>query len=99
MSQRRSMGEGAGIAGGIGALLLFGLVLLPALVAVLLFLFLTIMGMIKWTDFRATTLNLPILFTGLAVIVAAIVVLLLAGAGVIGRGLTPKRRRRRASSP
>jgi hypothetical protein len=94
MSQRRAIGEGAGIAGAIGALLLFGLVLLPALVAVLLFLFLTIMGMIKGTDFRATTLNVPIVFAGLAAIVAAVVVLLLTGAGLIGRGLTPKKRRR-----
>jgi hypothetical protein len=95
MAQRRSMGEGAGIAGGIAALLLFGLAFLPALVVVLLFLFLTVMGMIKGTDFRATTLNLPILFTGVAVIVAALVALLLVGAGLIGRGLTPRRRGRR----
>jgi hypothetical protein len=94
MAQRRSMGEGAGIAGGIAALLLFGLVLLPALVAVLLFLFLTVMGMIKGTDFRASTLNLPILFTGIALIVTTLVVLLLAGAGLIGRSLTPKKRAR-----
>jgi hypothetical protein len=50
------------------------------------------MGMIKGTDFRAATLNLPILFTGVAVTVATIVVLLLVGAGLLGRGLTPRRR-------
>jgi hypothetical protein len=97
MSQRRSMGEGAGIAGGIAALVLVGFVLLPALVAVLLFLFFTVMGMIKGTDFRAATLNVPILFTGIAVIVATIVVLLLVAAGLLGRGLTPKRRRKHAA--
>jgi hypothetical protein len=91
------MGEGAGMAGGIAAILVFGFLFLPAVAAVLLFLFFTITGMIKGTDFRATTLNVPILFTGIAVLVATIVVLLFAGAGLIGRGLTPKRRRRHAT--
>jgi small-conductance mechanosensitive channel len=88
------MGEGSGTAGGVAGLVLFGFVLLPALVAVLLFLFFTVMGMIKGTDFRAATLNVPILFTGVAVTVATIVVLLMVAAGVLGRRLTPKRRRK-----
>lgn len=85
---------GRGLGGTIGAMLLFGFVFLPALLVPLLFLFFTIMGMIKGTDFRASTLNLPILFTGIALIVTTLVVLLLAGAGLIGRSLTPKKRAR-----
>jgi hypothetical protein len=90
------MREGAGIAGAIAVLLVVGLLMLPALVAVFLFLFFTIMGMIKGTDFRAATLDLPVLFTGIALIVATLVVLLLVGAGLIGRPLTPKKKRRAA---
>lgn len=88
------MREGRGVAGGIAAMLLFGFVLLPAFLAPLLYLFFTIMGMIKGTDFRASTLNLPILFIGVVLIVAALIVLLLVGAGMIGRSLTPKKRAR-----
>jgi hypothetical protein len=86
--------EGRGTAGGIGAVLVFGFVFLPALLVPLLFLFFTIMGMIKGTEFRASTLNLPILFVGVVLIVTMLVVLLLAGAGTIGRSLTPKKRER-----
>jgi hypothetical protein len=86
--------EGRGVAGGIGAMILFGFVLLPAILVPVLFLFLTIMGMIKGTDVRASTLNLPVLFTGVALVVTTLVVLVLAGVGLIGRSLTPKKRAR-----
>jgi hypothetical protein len=93
MAGRGSFGEGSGIAGGIAGLLVIGLMLLPAVLVVLLFTFFTIMGMIKGTDFRASTLNLPVLFIGVVVITTTLVVLLLVGAGRIGRSLTPARRR------
>jgi uncharacterized protein with PQ loop repeat len=86
------MPEGSGIAAAIAAAILFGLVLLPALIAALLFLFFTIMGMIKGTDLHASTLDLPILFTGIVLIVTGLVVLLLVGVGLIGRSLTPRKR-------
>jgi hypothetical protein len=89
------MDEGAGIAGAIAAILFVGFALLPVLVVGPLFLFFTIMGLIHGTAFRAGTLNLTILFIGLAVIVTTFVVLVQAGVALIGRGLTPKRRRRR----
>jgi len=89
------MGEGAGVAGGIAGILVAGFLAIPALVVVLLFTFFTIMGMIKGTDFRAATLNLPILFTGIVIVTTTLVVLVLVGAGLIGRSLTPKRRSRR----
>jgi hypothetical protein len=90
----RGLREGSGIAGGIAAAILFGFVLLPALLAPLLFLFFTIMGMIKGTDFRASTINVPILMIGIVVIVTTLVLLLLVGVGVIGRSLSPPKRRR-----
>jgi hypothetical protein len=88
------MREGSGVAGAIGATLLFGFVLLPALLVPLLFLFFTIMGMIKGTDFRASTLNLPVLFAGIALAVTTLIVLLLVAVGMIGRSLTPEKRSR-----
>jgi hypothetical protein len=87
-----SMPEGSGIAAAIAAAILFGFVLLPALIAPLLFLFFTVMGMIKGTDFRASTLDLPILLTGVVLIVTGLVALLLVGVGIVGRSLTPRKR-------
>jgi hypothetical protein len=89
----RPLPEGSAIAGGIGAAILFGFVLLPALLAPLLFLFFTIMGMIKATDFRASSINLPILLIGVVLIVTTLILLLLVGVGMIGRSLTPRKRR------
>jgi hypothetical protein len=89
------MREGRGVAGAIAAVLFLGFVFLPAVLVPLVFLFLTIMGMIKGTDFRAATLNLPVVFTGIALIVAMLVVVLLAGAGRIGRSLVPAKRPKR----
>jgi hypothetical protein len=87
-----SMPEGSGIAAGIAAAIVFGFVLLPALIAPLLFLLFTILGMIKGTDFRASTLDLPILFTGVVLIVTGLVVLLLVGVGIVGGSFTPGKR-------
>ena len=95
MSRRGSFDEGAGVAGAIAGTVVFGLVLLPAVLVVVLFVFFTIMGMIKGTDFRAGTLNLPILFTGLVIVTTALVVGILAGISLIGRSLTPRKRSRR----
>jgi hypothetical protein len=89
------MREGRGVAMAIATMLFLGFALLPAVLAPLVFLFFTVMGMTKGTDFRAATLNLPVLFAGIALIVAMLVTLLLAGAGWIGRSLTPARRSRR----
>jgi hypothetical protein len=87
-----SMREGTGLAGAIAGVILVGFVLMPALLAPLLFAFFTVMGMIKGTDLHASTLDLPILFVGLVIIVTTLVLLLLVGAGVIGRSLTPPKR-------
>lgn len=91
--QSRALREGSAVAGAIGAAILFGFLLLPALLAPLLFLFFTVMGMIKATSFRASTLNLPILLIGVVVVTTTLVVLLLVGVGVMGRSLTPRKRR------
>jgi hypothetical protein len=89
------MGEGSGIAGAIASFVLLGVLLLPGVLVLLLFVFFTVMGMIEGTDFRASTLNVPVLLTGVAVVTTALVVAILAGAGLIGRSLTPRKRRRR----
>ncbi len=88
------MDEGAGVAGGIAATLVVGFMVLPAVLVVVLFTFFTILGMVHGTDFRAATVNLPLLFTGVAVITATFVVLILVGVGLLGRSLTPRKRRR-----
>lgn len=90
------MREGSATAAGVAFTILFGFLLLPGLLVLVLYLFFTIMGMIKGTDLRASTLDLPILFTGVAVVVAALVLLVFGGVTMLGRSLTPKKRRRDA---
>ncbi len=94
MPKGKQIPEGAPIAGGVAAVIVFGLLLLPGLLALLLYLFFTIMGMIKASGLRASSLNLPILFAGICVIVASTLLLILGGIAMLGRSLTPAKRRR-----
>jgi hypothetical protein len=94
MSQRQGMREGAGIAGGIAGMTVVFLTLLPFLLVVVLFTFFTIYGMTKGTRFEASTLNLAIWFTGVAVAVATLLLLLFGGIALIGRSLDPKKRKK-----
>lgn len=87
------MREGSGVAIGIAAGVLVFLALLPFVLVVFLWVFFSIYGSTKGTAFSASTVNLPLLFTGVAVITAALVVALMSVVPFIGRSLNPPRKR------
>ena len=85
--------EGSGVAGGIAAALTAFFVLLPFLLVPVLYLFFTVVTMVHGTDLSASTVNVRLMLIGVAVIVAVAVTLGLVAVGVIGRSLTPAKRR------
>ena len=87
------MPEGSGAAGGIAGALVAFFVFLPALLVVALYLFFTIVTMVHGTDLRATTVNVPMMVTGVAVVTAVLVTLVFVGVNLVGRSLTPSKRR------
>jgi len=87
------MKEGSGPAIGVAMAVFVFLTLLPFVLLVVLYVFFSIYGMTKGTDFRATTVNLPLLFAGLAAVTSALVLLMATAAGLVGRSLTPRKRR------
>lgn len=86
------MREGSGVAIGIAVGAFVVLAFLPFLLVVFIWIFLSIYGATKGTAFSASTINLPLLFAGVAVITAALVVALMGAVSVIGRSLTPSRK-------
>lgn len=84
-----SRGIGLGVAAAVIALL----VLMPALIVVLFYTFANVHAVVTGPDFSSDTMNVPAFLAGLAVTVAAVVVLLAVVVGFIGRSLSPKRRR------
>ena len=90
----RTRRRGAPIAGGIAALLVLGFAVIPAVLAPLLYLFFSIAGFTHGEALSETTVNVPLLIIGAAAIATLLVVLLFGGVSLIGRSLTPKRRRR-----
>jgi uncharacterized membrane protein len=95
MSQRGAGREGVPVAGGVAAVVAIGLVLLPGVLAFLLYLLFTIVGFVHGTDLRASTIDIPLLLAGVAVLVASLVLAIMAGVGLLGRSLTPRKARRR----
>jgi len=76
----------------VAVALVAGLVLLPALVVVAFYTFANVQALLTGPDLSSDTLNVPVFLTGLAVTVAALLVLIAVGVGLIGRRLSPKRR-------
>lgn len=87
------MRDGSGVAIGIAVGAFAFLAFLPFLLVVFLWIFLSIYGSTKGTAFSASTINLPLLFAGVAVITAALVVALMGVVSLIGRSLSPPRKR------
>jgi len=87
------MREGSAVAIGIAVGAFVFLALLPFLLVVFLWIFFSIYGATKGTAFSASTVNLPLLFTGVAVITAALVVALMGAVSLVGRSLNPPRKR------
>lgn len=88
------MREGSGIGIGIAVGAIVFLAMLPFVLVVALYTFFTIYAMTKGTTFDASTTNLPLVFTGLAIVTAALVVALMGAMAMIGRSLNPPKRRR-----
>lgn len=76
----------------VGAALVAGLVLLPALLVVGFYVFANVYALIVGPDFSAEAMNVGVLLAGLALTVALLLALLGAGLGLLGRSLSPKRR-------
>ena len=86
------MREGSGVAIGIAVGAFVFLALLPFLLVVFLWIFFSIYGSTKGTAFGASTINLPLLLAGVAVITAALVVGLMGAVSLVGRSLNPPRK-------
>lgn len=84
-----SRGVGLGVAAAVIAVL----VLTPALIVALFYLFANVHAVVTGSDFSSDTMNVAAFLTGLALTVATIVVLMSVLVGLIGRSLSPKRRR------
>lgn len=76
----------------VAAVLVAGIVLLPALVVVAFYAYANVQAALTGPDFASDALNVPVFLTGLTVTVAALLVLIAAGIGLIGRSLSPRRR-------
>ncbi len=78
---------------GIAVAIVVLLVLLPALAVVGFYTFANVYALITGSDFSSDTMNVPVFLTGLVVTVAAMVMLTAAVVSLIGRSLSPKRRK------
>jgi hypothetical protein len=78
---------------GVAAALVAVLVLMPALAVVIFYTFANVYALVTGSDFGSDTMNVAVFLTGLAVTVAAIVLAMAVVAGLIGRSLSPRRRR------
>ncbi|HEX5951207.1 MAG TPA: hypothetical protein VFZ96_09400 [Actinomycetota bacterium] len=87
MNSSRSIG--LGIAAAVVAIL----VLMPAVVVALFYTFANVHAIVTGWDFSSDTMNVPAFVTGLVLTVATVVVLMGVVVGLIGRSLSPKRRR------
>jgi membrane protein implicated in regulation of membrane protease activity len=68
------------------------LVLLPALIVPVFYLFANVYALVTGADFGSGTVNVAVLFVGLVLTVALLLLLLSAGVAFIGRSLSPKNR-------
>ncbi len=81
------MREYSGIAGGIAGAIFFFFASLAFVLVVVLYTFFTIYAMVKWSDFDAAHANVTFLLTGVAVISATLVVVLVAAISLAGRAM------------
>ncbi len=87
------MSENSGIAGAIAAMTLAFFALLPALLVVLLFLFLLAYMIVKAFGPADAHVSAVTVYLGLVLIVTTLVALLAAGMALIGRSMAPRKRR------
>jgi hypothetical protein len=77
----------------IAGIAVAALVLLPALLVPVFYVFANILAIVTGSDLSSDTLGVAMLLTGLAVLVATILVAMAVVMNLIGRSLSPKRRR------
>lgn len=68
------------------------LVLLPALVVPVYYLFANVYALITGADFASDTMNVAVFLIGLVLTVALVLVLMAGAVALIGRSLSPKNR-------
>ena len=86
------MGGGKPIGLVIGLAVAAALILLPALIVPLFYLFANVYALIVGTDFSSETTNPAVFLTGLVMTVTLLLLLLSGAVALIGRGLSPKNR-------
>lgn len=89
----RGVNGSRGVGLGVAAAVIAVLVLMPALIVVLFYTFANVHAIVTGPDFSSDTMNVGAFFAGLALTVATAVVLMAVVVGLIGRSLSPKRRR------
>jgi hypothetical protein len=78
----------------VGGLAVAVLAVMPGIVVLLFYLFANVYALITGPDFSSDTANVAVVATGLVMSVTVAVLVLAAGATLVGRALTPKRRSR-----
>lgn len=84
------MGGGKPIGLVVGAAVTAVLVLLPALIVPLFYLFANVYALVTGADFSSDTIDVAVLLIGLVVTVTLPLVLMSGAVALIGRGLSPK---------
>ena len=69
---------------------------LPALIVPAYYLFANVVAIVTGTDFSSDTVNVAVLLTGLAILVALLVAGMAAALALVGKALTPKKQRKTA---
>lgn len=86
------MGGGKPIGLVIGLVVAAALILLPALIVPLFYLFANVYALVVGADFSSETMNVTVFLTGLVMSVTLLLLLLSGAVALIGRGLSPKNR-------
>lgn len=86
------MGGGKPIGLVIGLAVAAALILLPALIVPLFYLFANVYALVVGADFSSETMNVTVFLTGLVMTVTLLLLLLSGAVALIGRGLSPKNR-------
>jgi hypothetical protein len=83
--------RGLGIAIGVVTTMLYAI--LPALVASFIWILLTVYALVKWIGSAPERANPVVVVVGVVGVVTGLLVLIAVAVGLVGRGMTPRRRR------
>ena len=71
-------------------------VVLPALIVPAYYLFANVTAIVTGTDFDSNHVNIAVFLTGICIIVALLLVAMVTAVNLVGRALSPKRRKHEA---